>query len=61
LLIVIVKYVNGLEIKQWDALIAEIEEDGSGLSNEEKNRLVDRKELKNFLANPKQIAKYLNL
>lgn len=34
LLIVIVKYVNGLEIKQWDALIAEIEEDGSGLSNE---------------------------
>jgi hypothetical protein len=59
LLIAMVAYVNGMEIEQLDLLVAEL--DREHLTDEEKNKLSDKKELKKFLVNPKVVAKYLSL
>lgn len=59
LLIMMLEYINGIDIKQLGVWIAEL--DRSQLTREEENKLVDKKELKEILANPKKIAKYLNL
>ncbi|MFM2322563.1 MAG: hypothetical protein RLZZ225_716 [Pseudomonadota bacterium] len=59
LLITMVVYINEMDIKQWDVLLAEL--DKKHWTDEEKSKLTDKKKLKKSLANPKFVAKYLNL